>query len=657
MMTLTRRQSWVGLGLLIGSAAALQVFWSWTDEAPTPHGDSYAYLKNLLRFLDQLGSRDLTASLRGLSVLGRPPLYQLLTVPFVLVFGRSEAAALSVNVVFIALLGVATYNLGRLARNHSAGLLAAFLVLTYPPVVHLSRMYLPHFASCAWAALSLWLLLELVERRSIAIAWAAGLSLALGLLNHPYFAWTLLGPTVAVGLYLALFEGGSEGLPRSRDLPGWLGRRLRDRFVLRGLLPAALLAVGPGLLWYLTLGLPGFRQLRGVSRLDVFVGSFHDVDTPLGWYALSTPFVISYLLTAALVAGLVMAVVRSRRSTTLLLITLATGYVFYSALPIRAWWYFCCVLPVVAVLSTGWILDLRRKWLTGTAVALTLLAGSFNVFLVTWGEAHPWAVSAAQVLGSPISDQKTCRDQRSLALCPDRVRPERWPWKKVTGRMLADPGCKAKPPCRLLIADLHGLGRAMIEYMMVRDGHGDRIVVHQLNGNQPVAFDALVLSDFIAYPARTRTSSHLDATLDFLQDPPPAFAGTHEDAATLVFPAPFKRLAKLVRRVETLSLEEVEASRRAFDLPDEYGFQVAAALSGAHALRGDIEQALELYRTIENRGARTATRSFLVRELTALAAEQDAQGNREGAIAAYEAVLQIRPRHEAARERLEDLRR
>ncbi len=140
MMTLTRRQSWVGLGLLIGSAAALQVFWSWTDEAPTPHGDSYAYLKNLLRFLDQLGSRDLIASLRGLSVLGRPPLYQLLTAPFILLLGRSEAAALSVNVVFIALLGVATYNLGRLARNQTAGLLAAFLVLTYPPVVHLSRM-------------------------------------------------------------------------------------------------------------------------------------------------------------------------------------------------------------------------------------------------------------------------------------------------------------------------------------------------------------------------------------------------------------------------------------------------------------------------------------------------------------------------------------
>ncbi len=651
---MTRLQAWICLGLLIGFVAANQVFWSLTDEAPTPQGDSYTYLGNLLRLLDELrpgGSWDLATSLRRLSVAGRPPLYQLLTTPFILLFGRSEAAAHSVNVVFIALLAIATYNLGRLARNEKAGLLAAFLVLTYPPVVLLSRMYLPYFASCAWAALSLWLLFEVIDRRSIVMAWLLGLSLAAGLLNHPYFAWTLLGPTVATGVYV-LFPSDSERLQRFRDLPAWLGRKCRDRFVLLGLLPAALLAIGPSLLWYLTLGSRGFHQLKQLSRLDVSIG-FPDIDTKFWWYALSTPGVISNVLTATLVVGLLMAVFRARPKTTILLITLVTGYIFYSIMPVRVWWYFCCVLPAVAVLSTLWIVDVRKKWPAGALLAVTLLAGSFNYFLVTWGEAHAWAKPIARALGSPISDQKTCNDKRTVAFCPDQVRPQPWPWEKITDLMLADPDCQAKRQCQLLIVGIHGTGKRLVNYMMVRDGHGDRIVAEQLLSSEQRAFDALVLSDFIVYPGGPSFSRHLAAAMDFLRNPPPEFSEAHEKVATFIFPS--HRLGRLIKRVKALSLEEVEASRTAFGLPDDDMFQTLATLSRAYAMTGDTAKALELYDMIQNKRTRIGARNFLIRELAALAEQLDARGSRAQAIATYEAVLRLHPRHATARERLREL--
>lgn len=653
---MTRRQSWIGLGLLIGFVAANQLFWALTDEAPMPQGDSYTYLGNLLRLLDEFsleGSWDLSASLRELAVAGRPPLYQLLTTPFILLFGRSVAAALSVNLVFIALLAIATYNLGRLVRNEKAGLLAAFLVLTYPPVVHLSRWYLPYFASCAWAALSLWLLLEVVDRRSIVMAWLLGLSLAAGLLTHPYFAWTLLGPTTATGVYL-LFQRDSEGLQGSRNLLGWLSRKCRDRFVLFGLLPAALLALGPSLLWYLTLGRMGFRQLKQLSRADVFVG-FHEIDAQFWWYAFSTPFVISNVLTAILVVGLLMAVLRAQPKTTILLITLVTGYIFYSVMPVRVWWYFSCVLPAVAVLSTIWIVDVRRKWPAGTLLVVTLLAGSFNYFLVTWGEAHAWATPVARALGSPISDQKTCQDKRTVAFCPDRVRPQPWPWEEITALMLAAPDCQAKRRCQLLIVGIHGTGKRLVNYMMVRDGHADRIVAEQLFNSRQRALDALVLSDFIVYPAGPSSSPHLAAAVDFLGDPPPEFSNAHEEVAAFVFPS--RRSAKLIKRVKALSLEEVEASRTALGLPDDDKFQTLATLSRAHAMTGDTAKALELYNMIQNKRTRIGTRNFLIRELSALAEHLDARGSRVRAIATYEAVLQLNPRHATARERLRELTR
>ncbi len=651
---MTRRQSWICLGLLVGFVAANQVFWALTDEAPTPQKDSYTYLGHLLRLLDELslgGSWDLSASLRGLAVAGRPPLYQLLTTPFILLLGRSEAAALSVNIVFTVLLAISTYNLGRLVRNEKAGLLAAFLVLTYPPLVHLSRMYLPYFASCALAALSLWLLLEVVDRRSIATAWLLGLSLAAGLLNHPYFAWTLLGPTIATGVYV-LFQSDSEGLQGSRNLLGWLGRKCRDRFVLLGLLPAALLALGPSLLWYLTFGTQGFRQLRRLSNLDIFVG-FHEIDRNFWWYAFSTPHVISNVLTATLVVGLLMAVLRAQPKTTILLITLVTGYIFYSVMPVRVWWYFCCLLPAVAVLSTMWIVDVRRKWPAGALLMVTLLVGSFNYFLVTWGEAHAWAKPVARALGSPISDQETCEDKRTLAYCPDQVRPQPWPWEEITALMLADPDCQAKRLCKLLIVGIHRSARTLVNYIMVRDGHGDRMVAHQLPSNRQHALEALVFSDFIAYPDSRPSSGRLVTAAEFLADQPPDFSNAHEEVAAFVFPS--NKPVKLIKRVKALSLEEVEASRMALDLPADNLFQALATLSRAYAMTGYTEKALELYNMIQNTRTRRATRNHLTKELAALAEQQDARGNRARAIATYQAVLQLKPRHATARERLREL--
>ena len=648
---MTRRQSWIGLGLLIGFVAANQVFWSLTDEAPMPQGDSYTYLENLLRLLDELSlgdSWDFSDSLRRLTVAGRPPLYQLLTAPSILLLGRSQAAALSVNTIFIALLAIATYNLGRSTRNEKAGLLAALLVLTYPPTVHLSRIYLPYLASCAWAALSLWLLLELVDRRSIAMAWLLGLSLAAGLMTHPYFAWTLLGPTAITGVYL-LLQSDSTSLRHSRNLAAWFVGKCRARFVLLGLLPAALLALGPSLLWYLTLGTTGFHQLSQLAGLGISVG-FQDVGPGFWWYAATTPYVISNVLTVTLVIGLLMAVVRTQPKTTILLITLATGYTFYSAMPVRAWWYFSCVLPAAAALSAAWIVDVRRKWLAGALLVTTLLVGSFNYFLVTWGEAHAWAKPAARALGSPVSDPKTCKEERALALCPRQVKPQPWPWEEITALMLADPDCRAQRQCRLLIVDIHGLGKAIVNYMMVRDGHGDHIVAQQLLRGQAHALESLVLSDFIVYPDGPAYSGTLSATVDFLGNPPSEFSNAHDEVAAILFPS--HRLARVVKRVKALSLEELEASSMALDLPDWNMSQALATLARAHAMTGDTNEALELYDTIQDMRIRRTTRNLLVRELAALAEQQHTLGNRARAIATYEAVLRLRPQHTKARERL-----
>ncbi len=135
---------------------------------PGARGDHYPHLTGLLRFVDGLpGDLFLRPAdlLAKASHGGRPPLYHVLAAPFVLLFGRSESAALLVNSVFYLVLIVSVYNIGLLVKNERVGFLSAFLAATYPPVVHLSHTFLPVFALVACAALSVWRLFVLTAVR------------------------------------------------------------------------------------------------------------------------------------------------------------------------------------------------------------------------------------------------------------------------------------------------------------------------------------------------------------------------------------------------------------------------------------------------------------------------------------------------------------
>ena len=244
--------------MLIVVVSAANLWWIRRDVAPMPHpNDPYIYLSNTLAFVDQLrsdGFDDLSSSLSRLSFKGRSPLYQLLTVPFILVFGRSLDAALSINVVFVAVLLISVYAIGRVVASGRAGLIAAVVVASYPPVIHLSRIYRPHGMLPVFTALSVLSLLLLLRDRTVRRAWTFGASLAAGVLLHPTFLYVLAAPTLVFGSYVALCQTAPRRPATLLQAPSWLGGKLRDPLVTRGLLPAALLVLATALPWYLTEG-------------------------------------------------------------------------------------------------------------------------------------------------------------------------------------------------------------------------------------------------------------------------------------------------------------------------------------------------------------------------------------------------------------------
>ncbi len=600
------------IALLIALASAINLNWIWQDQSPMPYGDSYVYLSKLLTFLDRFdpeSPENLGALLSNLSFNGRPPLYQLLTAPFIFLFGRSEDAALLINIPFLAILLVSTYNIGRLTGNGRAGLLAAFLVTSYPPIAQLSRAYILHFATAACGALSLWLLLLLMNTRSAKVAWLFGMSLGFGLLIHPRFLKLLALPTIIFGLYMLLFQTHPKHPKSIKDTPKWIVNKIRDPLVARGLMPGALITLILALPWYLTSGLQLYERLQKLSTPELaefrgithFTVGFPETKASFWWYAQTAPGALSNVLSVFILAGLVLAIIKRSLLTGFLAVTLACAYLMLSSGPSLAWWNFNCA-SAAAALTALWISELRPKWLSNSLTIVCIAVAAFNFSTVTWG-ITPWSKPVAIALGSPLLDRATCVSARTAALCPSPAEVVRWPVEDILMTLLDSPECKRKQPCLLMmIPRWKGLDRPYFSFHVAKSRLQKNIRVTHPRTKElayPYNLAGLLQADYLLYPdiqyPRSSTSYYA-ASVRFLQAPPIEFTMTHQLVAS--FEMPNGRFARLIKRIKPLTVEEAEASIAALELPDIYLSERFAVLGRLYAEHDDPERALAFHEEI-----------------------------------------------------------
>ncbi len=601
---LARKKQHIALALLIATVAVINTMWIRQDESRMIKSDAYDFLTQLLLFIDAFDLNtfaDPWPLLDRLSVGGRPPLYQLLTIPFVLVFGRSEDAALAVNLVFLVILVLSTYGIGRLVSNGTAGLLGAFFVVSYPPIIHLSRTYLPHAALPACTALSLYLALLIKNQPSLRYAWFYCASLAFGMLIHPYFIWFAVPPTILV-VYISLFCSHPKRPINLKQAPTWLLEKVRDRFVIVGLLPGALFALGLILAWYMTIGYRLFGVVKFIDESragTTHMHGFPEVESTFWRWTQTTPSAISYIFTLLLIGGVVSAIVRRRRPALILAFTLIATYAIWSfrGTP-RAWWYFASVLPIAASVTAVGIADLRRNWLSRTLIVGAVALGAFNFSVVTWG-VQPWSRPLAIAMGSPLGS--ACRRPMTTVFCPTPPQVERWPARDILRTVLSDSECQKGQRCWLLTTGDIWLGR--LRYYLIRDRAQNRLALsHQEARRIAPAYDfkKLLNSNYLVYP--DPQPPHMGrpygrVTARFLQSPPAAFSSAHRTVAT--FECPNGQL-KLVKRVKPLTIEEAEASIEAIDLSDEDKLQGPQVLSELYRTSGQHEEVVTLLKEALN---------------------------------------------------------
>jgi 4-amino-4-deoxy-L-arabinose transferase-like glycosyltransferase len=247
--------------------------WMWLSTNVTSVGwDPMDHLVTTLVYNDILRRVDLRSLFSALTWSDYyPPLVHLSALVLYKIFGISMDTAVKVNFVYLAILLLSTYGIGRNLFGKGTGLLAAFILSTFPMIYAMSRYFYIDFALTAMVALSICLLLYTAgfQRRGYALLY--GLSLGLGMLVKWTFVAFALPPLLLVLARSSLLRKLWEGVRGWRLEKRWLG-----------------LAAGLGLILTLIWYLPNSER---VKQLILGVWLF-----PISWlvftltiYALSRP--------------------------------------------------------------------------------------------------------------------------------------------------------------------------------------------------------------------------------------------------------------------------------------------------------------------------------------------------------------------------------
>jgi hypothetical protein len=454
------------------------------------------------------------------------------------------------------------YGIGRIAANGRAGLLAAALVASYPPIIHLSRIYRPHGAIPAFVALSLLLLLVLLRGRRPRTAWALGISLAAGILIHPTFVYAIAAPLLCVGVYATLFQKPPRAPTGPSRLPVWLAEKLRDPLVWRGLLPAALVTLAAAS-WYPLAGGDLIETAQRFSGKRTVQLAFPETRPGFWWYALTAPHAITNGLAALALLGGVWCAVRGGIAARVVALGLLAGYAIQSLTWVRVWWYFAPLLPFAAAASAIGISWLKPTWLARSAAAASLTLAGLAFTSSTWG-LPPALGPLALALGAPLEGPECERGGREVLLCETPPRTVDWPMAAFVDAILVDaPDCAiAERTCRAFLAvkasgqlgtgPSPAIRSALFDYLVARDHVGARVDFRDAKWKRDCGRAAGLESDYLIHFA----PAHVDARgchgqwTRFLATPPGDF--TRSRSRLVELPLPDGGTATLWKRTREL---------------------------------------------------------------------------------------------------------
>jgi 4-amino-4-deoxy-L-arabinose transferase-like glycosyltransferase len=374
--------AWGAIGLAAGFIAL--TCWWLTQDRSIPIYDAGDHLWAALHFHELLRSGDLLGPFEY--NWQYPPLGELVGSLSAFVGGVNVAAPIvGENLVFVSLLTLGCYQTGKLLYGPTAGLLAAVFALGSPLLIAQFHVFMLDAPETAMVAVSMWLLLSSRKFSRAGISSLAGVAVAAGLLVKVQFPFFVAGIVLSALL-----------------LGGWRNRR--------GVLTFAVLAVALGAPWYVD----HLAELKTIAKLAGAESGATAENLPttvslhnLTWYLWSIlDFQLLLPLFVLLAGGFAWTVIAlARRRGEHLgerFEFLAGGVVAWLAItltPHHDIRYGMPLLPYMAVVATGWIVELPRL-ARRVAVGALVVGVALNTAGTTFGAGGEADVAVARSLSS-----------------------------------------------------------------------------------------------------------------------------------------------------------------------------------------------------------------------------------------------------------------
>jgi 4-amino-4-deoxy-L-arabinose transferase-like glycosyltransferase len=345
-------------------------FWWLTQDRSIPVFDAGVRLSQAIIVYEHLRSGSVGAALTTTSPY--PPFSYLVGAIGLWMGGLGVAQPIvAQNLVFVPLLALGCYNVGRLAFGSPAGLLAVVFALGSPLITAQFHVSMVDAPETAMVAVSVWLILASERFSRVWISAAAGAAVGLGLLTKEPFVF---------------FVGGVVLVTLARG--GWRA--------WRGLAAFAIVALALALPWYVSEFSRVHELAQGVAtNQNATLGSSIAPPrwsiTNLTWYfsnilnqqVYAPLFVFAAIGSTWTIAGLV----RRRPISPLsweLVIGAAVGWLGITATFPHDTRYSMPLLVYLAVLGSGWIVRLARPWRLAATSALVLIAAA-NTLSTSFG--------------------------------------------------------------------------------------------------------------------------------------------------------------------------------------------------------------------------------------------------------------------------------
>jgi len=354
------------VGVAIALALGVCVWWILYDQR-LPNGDDARHLATSNDFAETLRGWD-TTGLLTTDIYGYPPLVRLVgAVPIVAGLDGTDWSPIAVAAVFLPLLALGCYGVGRHVFGPTAGVLAALFALGTPMVMQLFHVELLDAPLAAMVAVTLWALLasdRFARTRESAIAGAL-LGLAL-LVKTP--APAFLAGAVAVSL-----ATGGWRRPRNVALAAAATLIVAAPYYLNNISQYASLSgeavVASQDQWTLAFG----WSFEGSRRLSPESFAWYP------WAGVNTQYLVPLMAFFAAGLGYSLTQLRRRPQVAELVAGLAVGYLAMTLLSLHDPRYTLPLAVYVAVIGTSWITALRARAIriAATVVLLAVVAANF----------------------------------------------------------------------------------------------------------------------------------------------------------------------------------------------------------------------------------------------------------------------------------------